>query len=316
MTNPNNSLGTNGAFGGRTSVNAFNDALATFDGAGIVSGFGVEPDSGMTVAVGGDGTTRDVAVAEDPFGNRTTVDNISGDPISVTISTASTTSARIDSIVAYVNSPATASDTSVDNPTACGIIAVNGTSGGAPLDSAIRTAITADGGTGSTAYYVVIANVSVPANTTTITSGLISAGKSINLSNVATTGSNGLMSGADKSKLDNISSAIGDYSTTETVVGTWIDGKPVYRKVYTGTLEPGLSIVADTSDISGVVKIGGYVASAADFRIPCPFYTSSSSYFSVAVAASTANRAIYAYHSPNFDSCTYQIVIEYTKTTD
>lgn len=182
MTNPDNALGTNGAFGGRTSVNAFNDVLATFDGAGIVSGFVVEPDSGMTVAVGGDGTTRDVAVAEDPFGNRTTVDNISGDPISVTINTASTTSARIDSIVAYVNSPATASDTSVDNPTACGIISVNGTSGGAPIDSAIRTAITADGGTGSTAYYVVIANVSVPANTTTITSGLISmASQSISL---------------------------------------------------------------------------------------------------------------------------------------
>lgn len=210
MTNPNNSLGTNGAFGGRTSVNAFNDVLATFDGAGIVSGFVVEPDSGMTVAVGGDGTTRDVAVAEDPFGNRTTVDNISGDPISVTINTASTTSTRVDSIVAYVNSPANASDTSVDNPTACGIIAVNGTSGGAPLDAAIRTAITADGGTGSTAYYVVIANVSVPANTTAITSGLISAGKSINLTNVATTGSNGLMSGADKTALNNATSAIAD----------------------------------------------------------------------------------------------------------
>lgn len=204
MTNPNNSLGTNGAFGGRTSVNAFNDVLATFDGAGIVSGFVVEPDSGMTVAVGGDGTTRDVAVAEDPFGNRTTVDNISGDPIPVTIDTASTTSARIDSIVAYVNSPANASDTSVDNPTACGIIAVSGTSGGAPLDAAIRTAITADGGTGSTAYYVVIANVSVPANTTTITSGLISAGKSINLSNVVTSGSNGLMLAADKAILDSM----------------------------------------------------------------------------------------------------------------
>lgn len=202
MTNPDNALGTNGAFGGRTSVNAFNDVLATFDGAGIVSGFAVAPDTGMTVEVGGSGTTRDVAVAEDPFGNRTTVDNISGDPIPVTIDTASTTTARIDSIVAYVNSPANASDTATDNPTACGIISVNGTSGGAPLDTAIRTAITADGGTGSTAYYVVIANVSVPANTTTITSGLISAGKSINLTDVVTSGSNGLMLAADKAKID------------------------------------------------------------------------------------------------------------------
>lgn len=257
MTNPNNSLGTNGAFGGRTSVNAFNDVLATFDGAGIVSGFVVEPDSGMTVAVGGDGTTRDVAVAEDPFGNRTTVDNISGDPISVTINTASTTSARIDSIVAYVNSPAQASDTSVDNPTACGIIAVNGTSGGAPLDSAIRTAITADGGTGSTAYYVVIANVSVPANTTTITSGLISAGKSINLSNVATTGSNGLMSGADKTALNNVQTAISDLQV-EAITPITLDSGFSYTQ--NGSFKFGdmicvsCQIKADTPFTSGTQK--------------------------------------------------------------
>lgn len=231
MTNPDNALGTNGAFGGRTSVNAFNDVLATFDGAGIVSGFAVAPDTGMTVEVGGSGTVRDVAVAEDPFGNRTTVDNISGDPIPVTIDTASTTSARIDSIVAYVNSPANASDTATDNPTACGIIAVNGTSGGAPLDTAIRTAITADGGTGSTAYYVVIANVSVPANTTTITSGLISAGKSINLTNVATSGSNGLMSGADKSKLDALGTDNYSLSEVETKM-TWVDGSKIYKQTF------------------------------------------------------------------------------------
>lgn len=255
MTNPDNALGTNGAFGGRTSVNAFNDVLATFDDAGIVSGFEVEPDTGMTVNVGGSGTVRDVAVTEDPFGNRTTVDNISGDPIPVTIDTASTTTARIDSIVAYVNSPANASDTSVDNPTACGIISVNGTSGGAPLDAAIRTAITADGGTGSTAYYVVIANVSVPANTTTITSGLISAGKSINLTNVATTGSNGLMSGADKSKLDGIDKTKLDnmlnYSTSETVVGTWINGKPIYRRVIETTSPSSANIGTLVVDITG-----------------------------------------------------------------
>lgn len=272
MTNPDNALGTNGAFGGRTSVNAFNDVLATFDGAGIVSGFVVEPDSGMTVAVGGDGTTRDVAVAEDPFGNRTTVDNISGDPISVTISTASTTSARIDSIVAYVNSPAQASDESVDNPTACGIIAVDGTSGGAPLDSAIRTAITADGGTGSTAYYVVIANVSVPANTTTITSGLISAGKSINLSAVATSGSNGLMSGADKSKLDSIKI---DYTTSETAIGTW-NGATLYSRIFTGTLgsaESAWQTLGEANSSWHIVSARGYADNGADTNAVIPTNT-------------------------------------------
>lgn len=266
MTNPDNALGTNGAFGGRTSVNAFNDVLATFDGAGIVSGFAVAPDTGMTVEVGGSGTVRDVAVAEDPFGNRTTVDNISGDPIPVTIDTASTTTARTDSIVAYVNSPANASDTSVDNPTACGIIAVNGTSGGAPLDAAIRTAITADGGTGSTAYYVVIANVSVPANTTTITSSLISAGTSINLSNVVTSGSNGLMLAADKAKLDNLYANI--YSTTEQIVGTWTDGRPIYRKVieYTGTMSATTSVPHGITNLDFMIGYSGYLVAAGSVR--------------------------------------------------
>lgn len=326
MTNPDNALGTNGAFGGRTSVNAFNDVLATFDGAGIVSGFVVEPDSGMTVAVGGDGTTRDVAVAEDPFGNRTTVDNISGDPISVTINTASTTSARIDSIVAYVNSPATASDTSVDNPTACGIISVNGTSGGAPIDSAIRTAITADGGTGSTAYYVVIANVSVPANTTTITSGLISDGKSINLTNVATTGSNGLMSGADKTKLNGINQNVSNYSTTATIVGTWTNGKPIYRKVIESTTfiqSPNVYFVDDNIEQfinqygfvqrKDVLDTWQYMPSRIGTEMSLSFQSSSTAPTLSGVQIDWGTGWINNY-SARFNKIV--LVVEYTKTTD
>ena len=70
MTNPNNAVGTNGAYGGRTSVNAFNDILGAFS-SGILSGWVCSPDTGLTLALGGDGTTRDVAVAEDTAGNKT-----------------------------------------------------------------------------------------------------------------------------------------------------------------------------------------------------------------------------------------------------
>ena len=289
MTNPNNSLGTNGAFGGRTSVNAFNDVLATFNSAGIVSGFAVAPDTGMTVEVGGSGTVRDVAVAEDPFGNRTTVDNISGAPIPVTIDTASTTTARIDSIVAYVNSPAQASDTSVDNPTACGIIAVNGTSGGAPLDSAIRTAITADGGTGSTAYYVVIANVSVPANTTTITGGLISAGTSINLTNVATSGSNGLMSGADKAKLDELGNDSYTTSEVETKL-TWVVGSTIYKKtIYVQSLpnNTNASYPLGISNSFYPVKLEGFMYNGTGGKLTMQFPLAATSWVNFYVDGTT-----------------------------
>ena len=176
MTNPNDSVGTNGAYGGRTSVNALNDVLASFTGRGVLSGWGVTASSGMTVNVGGSAGVRDVAIAEGNAGNRTTVDNRSSSPISVTLSAASASSTRIDCIVAYVNNPATVLVTTIDNPSACGIIAVQGTTS-APDESAIRAAITADGGTGSTAYYVVLATITIAAGTTDLTDTNIAQGE-------------------------------------------------------------------------------------------------------------------------------------------
>ena len=175
MTNPNNAVGTNGAFGGRTSVNAFNDVLALVS-KGVVSGWACSPSSGMTVQLGGVAGTRDVAVAEDNAGNKTTVNNISGSPIKVTIANASTTDNMIDYIVAYVSNPPSGDKDVADNPSACGIISVRGASANtAPTASAIRSAITADGGTGTLAYYVVLAQISVTAGLTTITNDNISA---------------------------------------------------------------------------------------------------------------------------------------------
>ena len=185
MTNPNNAVGTNGAYGGRTSVNAFNDVAAAYT-RGIMSGWGCAPDTGMAVSLGGDGNARDVAIAEDNAGNKTTINNISGSPITVTLSAAPGSNTRIDAIVAYVDNPPQGNNTTSDNPTACGLIAVAGTpsaSPSAPNDSAIRTAITADGASGTTAYYVVLATITVANGTTDITSDDIDqSGLSANLS--------------------------------------------------------------------------------------------------------------------------------------
>lgn len=185
MTNPSNAVGTNGAYGGRTSVDALNDVLGTFNGAGVLSGWNVRPDSGMSVLVGGQSGVRDVAVAQDQLGDRTTVNNRLGSPISITLASSSPSTARVDSIVLYVNKPASVSTTTIDNPEACGIIAVNGTTT-APSEATIRSAISADGGTGATAYYVVIANITIPASATVITnsniqnySGKLLAGSSL-----------------------------------------------------------------------------------------------------------------------------------------
>lgn len=184
MTNPNNAIGTNGAYGGRTSVNAFNDNLAIYQGRGVLSGFVVSPDSGMSVVIGGDGTTRDVAIAEDNIGNKTTINNISESPVALTIAGAPASNSRIDAIVAYVDNPAQGSATETDNPSACGLIAVQGTVAATPSqpdENAIRTAITADGASGPTAYYVVLGYITVANGTTDITSEMIAQGPNASL---------------------------------------------------------------------------------------------------------------------------------------
>lgn len=178
MTNPNNAIGTNGAYSGRTSVNAFNDDLAAYS-RGILTGWNCQVDTGLTVILGGGHSVRDVAIAEDNAGNKTTINNISLDEVPVTLDTAPGANSRIDAIVAYVDNPPQGSSSTADNPEACGIIPVAGTpavSPQTPDDNAIRTAITADGASGTTAYYVVLATVTVPTGTTDLIPGYIEQG--------------------------------------------------------------------------------------------------------------------------------------------
>lgn len=178
MTNPNNAIGTNAGFGGRTSPNALNDNLAAWT-RGVISGWACSPKSGMIVQIGGSGSDRDVAVAEDNAGNKTSINNRNGSPVDITLSGASSTGNRIDSIVAYVDNPAQGTSSDVDYAPACGIIAVKGTvssNPSAPTNARIRSAITADGANGTAAYYVVLANVTVGQGVTAIGSSAIAQG--------------------------------------------------------------------------------------------------------------------------------------------
>lgn len=201
MTNPNNAVGTPAALNGRTSVEAFND-LTQMLTSGILSGWAVSPSSGMTVSIGGASGIRDVAIAENPSGLLTTVNNISKTPIPLTIATASTTSSRVDSIVAYVNSPASSSAAATDNPSVCGLLDVQGTTS-APTEEMIRSAITNDGGTGTTAYYVVLATISIPANTTTITWSNITDGNKSSLASLVISSENIADDAITSSKISN-----------------------------------------------------------------------------------------------------------------
>lgn len=181
MTNPGNAVGTNGGYGGRTSVNAFNDVLSAFNGRGVIKGWACVPKTGMTVSLGGQDLVRDVAIVENDIGQFTTLDNISTQPIDITLSDAPTLGSRIDVIVGYVTNPPDSNGELIDNPDACGIIAVESsvtTNPTAPDEAMIREAITDDGGSGVNAYYVVLAQVQVGTGMTTITNTEVTQGSS------------------------------------------------------------------------------------------------------------------------------------------
>lgn len=185
MTNPDYTVGTNAGYNGRTTPNAFNAVLQLLATKGILKGWACAPKSGMTVQVGGVAGTPDVAIAEEPGGNRTGIVNNTASPVDITIAGAPASNNRIDTIVAYVNNPQQGTGAGdVNFPSQTGIIAVQGTvaaSPSEPSDAQIETAITADGGNGATAYWVKLANIAVGQGVTTITSGDITAGPASNV---------------------------------------------------------------------------------------------------------------------------------------
>lgn len=139
-----------------------------------------------------------------------------------------------------------------------------------------------------------------------------------NVYDVATQSTNGLMSSADKSKLDKMS----NYSTNEQIIGTWIDGKPLYRKVITGNINGQGDTILNTniSGLDTVVKAYGVFKTGNDFQLLSGYIwdvaQTSNPYVSVImnINSSTLKTRLNRWSSsgtfPAF------VIVEYTKTTD
>lgn len=323
MTNPNNAIGTNGAFDGRTSPNALNDLAAAFT-RGIVSGWNCAPKSGMTVQLGGSASVRDVALAQDNAGDKLAINNRSGAPVEITLAGAPATNNRIDAIVAYVDNPSTGDGTTTDNPSACGIIAVSGTVAAnptAPTDARIRSAITTDGATGGVAYYVVLATILVGTNVTTIGSGVITQGNaSQSLAEIAdgsiTTAK--LADDAVTSQKVDWTTMPDNYSTSEIATGsTWIDGKPLYKKtVDVGALpnSTSKSVAHGISNLNIVVKTEGSAKDISGVRIALPFASVANVADQISIRIETSSIVIIA--GVNRSGFSGYVTLWYTKTTD
>lgn len=106
------------------------------------------------------------------------------------------------------------------------------------------------------------------------------------------------------------------YSTTEKVIGNWINGKPIYRKVVDLGDAPNntLSTISHgISNIESIVNLYGYISDGSSY-LPIPNVVASSG---ARLQLSANKNAIFLGSSTDrssFKEC--YAIIEYTKTTD
>lgn len=109
------------------------------------------------------------------------------------------------------------------------------------------------------------------------------------------------------------------YSTTETLTGgTWIDGKPIYRKVIENNTVSGSGwqtlISSGFESVKTMVKIYGILYTNDGYIISLPWGETS---YAISVRFNTTNKKIYIkMESTAFYNRPYKLVFEYTKTTD
>ena len=103
------------------------------------------------------------------------------------------------------------------------------------------------------------------------------------------------------------------YSTEETPIGTWIDGKTIYRRVATATLGSTSSwttlVNISSWNVSVVTQLYGY-CSSGEYSKRIPMYESGSYYITV------ARKGNYIYYlSQGHSGVKVVLIIEYTKTS-
>lgn len=107
------------------------------------------------------------------------------------------------------------------------------------------------------------------------------------------------------------------YSTEETVIGTWIDGKPLYRKVIPITI-PAVAntnttvYTGDHSNCALVNRYGVIGTTAGNLD----YYYSSSNYMCVYGSMSEIRMILGADAVKSYGGRSSHIILEYTKTTD
>lgn len=111
-----------------------------------------------------------------------------------------------------------------------------------------------------------------------------------------------------------------NFSTEEQVVGTWIDGKPLYQK----TVDCGMlgnnsfkDISANIGVVDNVTCLYGFAISNNEDVFPLPYVNDTSAVYSIQIYYTKSVDLIHIYYrgSNRADHHAY-ITMQYTKTTD
>lgn len=122
--------------------------------------------------------------------------------------------------------------------------------------------------------------------------------------------------------IDVINAKIGDlekeiYSTEEVKTNKiWIDDKPIYRKVFNGTLPTGTGNNSFTISNSKIISVNGFVKSIYNQWWDINNYFSSNNYNINCRLSENRNEIILACGSFYDTNSEYFLIVEYTKATD
>lgn len=104
------------------------------------------------------------------------------------------------------------------------------------------------------------------------------------------------------------------YSSSETIIGTWTDGKPLYEKVVTFTASQAGYVDVSDLHISKMISCAGFVTQTNGNIVNLP-YGAGNNDFAIPYY-NTTNGRLYCSYSGSYNVAEWTVILQYTKTTD
>lgn len=109
-----------------------------------------------------------------------------------------------------------------------------------------------------------------------------------------------------------------NYSSSEQVIGTWIDGRNVYRKVFTGTTKNVATenITNTITNFGNVIKVYGFIEASGTGSQPIQRVVPDNiGTYGIGIGDIDQSRILFHHPSSDYQGQPYALVLEYIKTS-